>query len=65
MAEGVPPYTDDKYAPLAERGAAVVLDVNTGEVLTLASYPSFDLNMFIPSISNGILNRYWRARASR
>jgi|CZCB01.1.fsa_nt_gi penicillin-binding protein 2 len=52
MAEGVPPYTDDKYAPLAERGAAVVLDVNTGEVLTLASYPSFDLNMFIPSISN-------------
>ena len=30
----------------------MVLDVNTGEVLTLASYPSFDLNMFIPSISN-------------
>jgi penicillin-binding protein 2 len=33
------------------RGAAVVMDVNTGEVLALASVPDYDLNAFIPSIS--------------
>lgn len=33
------------------RGAFVVIDVITGEVLVMASRPSFDLNAFIPSIS--------------
>jgi penicillin-binding protein 2 len=34
------------------RGAFVVVDVITGEVLVLASRPSFDLNRFIPGISD-------------
>lgn len=34
-----------------ERGAFVVIDVVTGEVLVMASRPSFDLNTFIPRIS--------------
>ncbi|MGA0846483.1 MAG: penicillin-binding transpeptidase domain-containing protein, partial [Luteolibacter sp.] len=34
-----------------QRGAFVVLDAITGEVLVLASRPSFDLNHFIPGIS--------------
>ena len=34
-----------------ERGAFVVIDCITGEVLVLASWPSFDLNAFIPRIS--------------
>ncbi len=34
-----------------ERGAFVVIDVITGEVLVMASRPSFDLNRFIPRIS--------------
>jgi penicillin-binding protein 2 len=34
-----------------ERGAFVVIDVITGEVLVMASRPSFDLNRFIPGIS--------------
>jgi penicillin-binding protein 2 len=34
------------------RGAFVVIDVVTGEVLVMASRPSFDLNLFIPGISD-------------
>jgi penicillin-binding protein 2 len=34
-----------------ERGAFVVIDVVTGEVLVMASRPTFDLNHFIPGIS--------------
>lgn len=35
-----------------QRGAFVVIDVVTGEVLVMASRPSFDLNAFIPGISS-------------
>jgi penicillin-binding protein 2 len=35
-----------------KRGAFVVLDVVTGEVLVMASRPAFDLNRFIPGISD-------------
>lgn len=34
------------------RGAFVVIDVITGDVLVMASRPSFDLNTFIPGISD-------------
>ncbi len=33
------------------RGAFVVIDVVTGEVLVMASRPSFDLNLFVPGIN--------------
>ena len=35
----------------SRKGALVLLDVITGEVLTLASYPYYDLNVWIPRIS--------------
>ena len=39
------------------RGAFVVVDVVTGEVLVMASRPAFDLNQFIPSISDTEFNK--------
>src|ERR1043166_6014929 len=36
----------------AKRGAIVIMDPNTGDILTMASWPTFDPNLFVPSISD-------------
>jgi penicillin-binding protein 2 len=35
----------------AKRGAIVVVDPNNGDILALASWPGYDPNLFVPSIS--------------
>src|SRR5438105_8457765 len=43
-------------AAKAKRGAMVVIDPNNGDVLALASWPTYDPNVFVPSISADPLN---------
>ena len=44
-------YIVEKTLRVVGRAACVVVDPNNGEVLAMASVPSFDPNRFIPSIS--------------
>lgn len=35
-----------------KRGAMVIMEPNSGDVLAMASYPTYDLNLFVPKISD-------------
>ncbi|RYD42081.1 MAG: hypothetical protein EOP85_11715, partial [Verrucomicrobiaceae bacterium] len=55
-------YLLENTLRMAGRSAGVVMDVNTGEVLAMASVPDYNPNDFIPSISKENWNNY-RANA--
>jgi penicillin-binding protein 2 len=42
---------ENALATKAKRGAIVIIDPNNGDVLALASWPTYDPNLFVPSIS--------------
>jgi penicillin-binding protein 2 len=48
---------EDALAQSGRRGAVVVMDPNTGEILGMASRPSFDPNAFIPIIKPDVFTR--------
>ena len=47
---------EDALAHGVKRGAMVIVDPNTGDVLAMASWPSFNPNMFVPKISDTDFN---------
>ncbi len=48
-------YTFGEQSPNADSGAAVAIDVNSGEILAMANFPSYDPNLF----TTGINQRDW------
>ncbi len=44
-------YAENALARHTTGGAMVILDIRTGEILAMASYPLYDLNLFIPGIT--------------
>ncbi|MBJ7259398.1 MAG: penicillin-binding protein 2, partial [Chthoniobacterales bacterium] len=49
-------YIAEKALRVVGRGAAVVVDPNTGDILAMVSVPSYDPNNFIPAISSTAWN---------
>ncbi|MBE5816289.1 MAG: hypothetical protein E7315_01030 [Clostridiales bacterium] len=51
LKEHIDKISQSSNSPYAQKGAVVILDPNNGEVLTMANYPSYDPNIFIPYIT--------------
>lgn len=55
---------DEDGEPISGRAAAVVVDPRNGDILAMASIPSYDPNHFVPAISPENWKRYTTDRAA-
>lgn len=49
---------EEVLAENSQRGALVVIDPNSGEILAMASNPTFDPNQFVPTVSKEVFDKY-------
>lgn len=49
---------EETLAANCQRGAMVILDPNTGEILAMASHPTYNPNEFVPVVPKAIFDRY-------
>ncbi len=49
-------YAFNEQSPNADSGSAVAVDVNTGEILAMANFPSYDPNLFTTGINQNDWN---------
>lgn len=45
-------YAENALAKNSVSSAMVIMDVKTGDILAMASYPFYDLNLFVPGVSS-------------
>jgi penicillin-binding protein 2 len=57
----VDPVTHRKY--VADAGSVVVMDAKTGRLVAMASYPTYDPDVWVGGISEGDLKRLYSTRA--
>ena len=55
---------EDGKIALCESGAAIVMEVDTARVLALASYPGYDLNLFVGGIEDEAYQQLLEAKGS-
>ncbi len=64
MADAVN-YALPNWGGITLGGAIVAMDVNTGEILSLASYPTFDPHIFNPDTQYNVLGAFERINADQ
>lgn len=50
-------YAENALAKNSVSSAMVIMDVKTGDILAMASYPFYDLNLFVPGVSSATFKK--------
>jgi penicillin-binding protein 2 len=50
-------YAENALAKHTKGGAMVIMEIKTGDILAMATFPNFDLNLFVPGITSANFQR--------